>query len=145
MKTWILIAIMIIQHELGISLNQSKFSLCAQWSDVAVTFADQSCIGLQPTGIFINSQNNIFVTERQYGQILTVDGFGQIYVADCYNHRIVRWCKAKEGELIIGGNGQGEKTNQLSYPGSLSFDVDGNLYIADGGNNRIQRFDLICE
>ena len=33
----------------------------------------------------------------------------------------------------------------MSYPTGLSFDDEGNLYVADLENDRIQRFDLICE
>ncbi len=39
----------------------------------------------------------------------------------------------------IGGTGG----RRLSYPNTMKFDQYHNLYVADSGNNRIQRFDLI--
>ncbi len=47
-----------------------------------------------------------------------------------------------EGCAILGGNGQGEQANELNYPGGLALDRDGNFYVVDCLNNRIQRFDI---
>jgi len=68
---------------------------------------------------------------------------GQIYVADWDNHRVMRWCKgAKEGTRVVGGNGQGEQSDQFNGHNGLSFDRQGNLYVADYGNERIQKFEI---
>lgn len=57
---------------------------------------------------------------------------------------IVRWPKgATQGSTIMGGNSKRDKENEVNNPNSLSFDLDGNLYIADTGNNLIQRFYII--
>ncbi|CAF1467928.1 unnamed protein product [Adineta steineri] len=74
---------------------------------------------------------------------IVVDQFGQIYVADSSNHRVMRWQQgAKEGTIVAGGHGNGNLPNQLSYPTGLSFDRQGNLYVADHGNNRIQKIEI---
>ncbi|CAF1437822.1 unnamed protein product [Adineta ricciae] len=80
-------------------------------------------------------------------QGIFVDDLNQIYIADCGNDRIMRWREGdKNGEIIVGINyGQTECLNQLHSPTDISFDVQGNLYVADYGNHRIQRFDLNCE
>ncbi|CAF4399680.1 unnamed protein product, partial [Rotaria sordida] len=68
---------------------------------------------------------------------------GTIYVADRSNHRVMRWPQgAKQGTVIVGGNGQGEGANQFDHPIGLSFDRHGNLYVADQYNHRIQRFSI---
>jgi sugar lactone lactonase YvrE len=55
----------------------------------------------------------------------------------------MRWIEgAKEGTIIVGGNGKGEQSDQLNCPYGLSFDRDGNLYIADSYNHRIQKFEI---
>ncbi|CAF4155220.1 unnamed protein product, partial [Adineta steineri] len=55
--------------------------------------------------------------------------------------RVMRWCEGdKEGEIVVGGFGQ---ENQLNSPNCLSFDAEGNLYVADSVNDRIQKFEII--
>ena len=44
-----------------------------------------------------------------------------------------------EGQLIIGGPGAGR--GQFAAPAGLSLDAQGNLYVADSQNHRIQKFD----
>jgi sugar lactone lactonase YvrE len=75
-------------------------------------------------------------------QKVFVDQLGQIYVVDCGNHRVMRWPKeGKEGRIVVGGrNGKGAQSNQFNGPKGLAFDRDGNLYVADSGNHRIQKF-----
>ncbi len=71
---------------------------------------------------------------------VVVDQLGTVYVADYKNGRIMRWVKgATEGSVIVGGNGGGGQSNQLSGPFGLSFDRHGNLYVADFGNHRVQK------
>ncbi|CAF4284395.1 unnamed protein product, partial [Adineta steineri] len=75
-----------------------------------------------------------------------VDDLGQIYVADCGNYRIMRWCEGNaEGEVVVGGNGHGDQSNQLNYPSGLSFDNEENLYVADYNNHRIQKYEKILD
>ena len=53
----------------------------------------------------------------------------------------MRWMKgAREGSVVVGGNGQGEQANQFSDPLGLSFDRQNNLYVVDQSNNRVQKF-----
>ena len=72
-----------------------------------------------------------------------VDPLDTVYVADCGNARVMRWCNgATQGNVIVGGNGEGEQANQLNSPTGLSFDRHGNLYVAERGNERVQRFSI---
>ncbi|CAF5168134.1 unnamed protein product, partial [Rotaria magnacalcarata] len=55
----------------------------------------------------------------------------------------MRYLKGKkDGIVIIGGDELGDKPNQLSEPFDLSFDRNGNLYVADMSNYRIQMFKI---
>jgi DNA-binding beta-propeller fold protein YncE len=55
----------------------------------------------------------------------------------------MRWYNgAKKGTIVIGGNGEGERPNQLNHPQGLSFDRQGNLYVVDKSNNRVQKFNI---
>ena len=83
------------------------------------------------------------LTQLGYPRAILVDPFGQIYVADGDNHRVMRWREgAKEGIIVVGGNGQGSQANQLNFPVGLAFDSEGNLYVADSSNYRIQKFEI---
>ncbi|CAF4154698.1 unnamed protein product [Adineta steineri] len=58
----------------------------------------------------------------------------------------MRWCEGScEGSIVVGGNEEGEQPNQFNYPRGLSFDVQGNLYVVDYWNHRIQKFDIDSE
>ena len=44
---------------------------------------------------------------------------------------MMRWLKgAKEGSVIVGGNGRGDEPNQFNYPVDLAFDLENNLYVS---------------
>ena len=65
-----------------------------------------------------------------------------IYVSDCSNHRIVEWKKdATYGRIVAGGNGVGQRNDQLNYPRSVIVDYrTDSLIICDTGNKRVVRW-----
>lgn len=44
-------------------------------------------------------------------------------------------------QFVLAFGGHGEKPGQFQNPGGISVDPNGNVYVADTGNNRIQKFD----
>ncbi|CAF1435368.1 unnamed protein product [Adineta ricciae] len=76
----------------------------------------------------LNGPTGLFVTD-----------LGQIFVVDSNNNLIMRWNENdNKSEIVVGQDG----STNLYNPTGLSFDIDGNLYVADWGNDRIQRFDI---
>ncbi|HUA83193.1 MAG TPA: hypothetical protein VMB85_04995 [Bryobacteraceae bacterium] len=94
---------------------------------------------------------------------IAVDGSGNVYVADQQNNRILRFpapfkqtSSLIQPDLIIGqvdlnhnapNQGQNLPNSQSLYfssnsvrPVGLAFDSSGNLWVTDGGNNRVLRF-----
>ena len=74
------------------------------------------------------------------------DGAGNLYIADSSNNRIrkvdaagVISTVAGDGTQGFGGDGGPAATAQLDFPQDVALDGDGNLYIADSGNDRIRR------
>jgi hypothetical protein len=66
-----------------------------------------------------------------------------LYVADYNNHRIQRYPVgvSTNGTSVAGGNGQGSASYQLSLPYSVYVSkITNAIYIADSGNNRVQRW-----
>ena len=72
-----------------------------------------------------------------------VDGSGNIYVAEFGNHRIQKWAVGSTTGVTVAGSSNGvpgSAQNQLANPCGVYVDVSGNVYVADGGNNRIQKW-----
>jgi DNA-binding beta-propeller fold protein YncE len=68
------------------------------------------------------------------------DEQGDIFVADGYgNSRVVKY--DKDGHFLVQTPGHGSDPGQLDLPHSLQVDHEGNVYVADRSNNRIQVFD----
>ena len=67
-----------------------------------------------------------------------------IYIADCRNHRIVKWKLGENnGEIVAGGNGQGNRIDQLFWPTDVIVDENNkSLIICDQGNRRVVRWSL---
>ncbi len=56
---------------------------------------------------------------------------------------MISWLKgAREGTIVVGGNGEGKQPNQFNYPIDLSFDRQKNLYVVDSFNHRVEKFDV---
>jgi len=72
---------------------------------------------------------------------IAVDRAGRIYVADTFNHRVVRVSNMfGDGFTVLGGIGAGSGDNQFNQPTAVNVH-DGKLYIVDSANNRIVRID----
>jgi len=71
-----------------------------------------------------------------------MDPMGNFYVADYANTRIQLFLAGQfEGITIAGRTGvPGSNASLLMYPYSMKLDNQLNLYVADSGNHRIQRF-----
>jgi len=76
-----------------------------------------------------------------------VDGAGNVYVTDYYNHRVRKITAATgvittvAGTGVAGFLGEGGPATaaRLYYPVGIAVDGAGNLYIADGNNHRIRK------
>jgi hypothetical protein len=74
------------------------------------------------------------------GIVLDADKY--LFIVDNGNARIAG--SGPNGfRCLVGCFGRGNASNQLSYPMTLSFDIYGNMFAADRGNNRIQKFLLL--
>ena len=67
-----------------------------------------------------------------------IDGEGNVYVADSWNHRIQVF--DPQGRFLRKWGTEGEENGQFADPKGLATDGDGNVYVADSGNHRIQVF-----
>lgn len=74
---------------------------------------------------------------------VTLDSLGNVYVADTGNHRIQFFPAGQsEGRTIAGITGvPGTNSTQLTSPYTARLDSQLNLYVADTGGHRIQKFE----
>ena len=70
---------------------------------------------------------------------VALDGEGYLFIVDCYSGRIIG-SDSSGFRCLVGCSGIGNASNQLLAPFLLSFDIDGNMFVVDGGNHRIQKF-----
>jgi sugar lactone lactonase YvrE len=77
----------------------------------------------RPTGIVLDVEKNLFIV-------------------DSGNHRIVG-SSSNGFRCLVGCYGKGSQSNQLLDSSSFSFDRSGNMFVADTGNNRIQKFEYL--
>ncbi|CAF1478174.1 unnamed protein product [Adineta ricciae] len=75
-----------------------------------------------PIGIVLDAQKYLFILEQGSGRIMGEDANGF--------------------RCLVGCDGGGSQSHQLSAPCALSFDIDGNLFVIDNGNKRIQKFNF---
>ncbi|HEX4232180.1 MAG TPA: hypothetical protein VHZ07_26165 [Bryobacteraceae bacterium] len=79
-------------------------------------------------------------------QAIALDTAGNLYIADSGNNRVRRvglggiiTTVAGNGISGYSGDGAAAVNSEIANPTGLAFDQNGNLYIADNGNNAIRR------
>ena len=89
------------------------------------------------TGIFGTSALHLFVPCD-----ITLDSFGNLYVADTANHRIQFFRAGESNGTTIAGmtSTPGSANNRLDTPYGLAIDSQLNVYVVDNKNYRIQKF-----
>lgn len=83
-----------------------------------------------PHGLFVDKDGYIWTTDQETHQVLKMDAQGNI--------RLIL------GRRNFSGTGRfdnGYQVNLLKAPSDVALDSEGNIYVADGGNFRIVKFD----
>ncbi|CAF1397009.1 unnamed protein product, partial [Rotaria sp. Silwood1] len=102
----------------------------AQWAQNGVTVAGGHGPG--------NSTNQLF----NPWDLFVDDDDQRIVIADRKNHRIVQWkIGDTNGQVVAGGNGQGNRLDQLDTPIDVLIDKKtDSLIISERGNRRVVRW-----
>ena len=80
--------------------------------------------------------------DGQFRQVtdMTWDAAGNTYISDGYiNSRVAK--VDKNGKWLMSFGEPGDQPGQFNTPHSIAADAQGNIYVADRGNRRIQVFD----
>lgn len=128
---------------------------------------------IMPHGLEIDAKDNIWVTDVALHQVIKYDSSGKelmvlgqenergndsihfnlptdiavskngsFYVSDGYgNSRIIKF--SSNGEYLFEWGVFGKNKNEFNIPHGLDLDDEGNVYVADRENNKIQKFDSL--
>jgi len=101
----------------------------AKWKENSIMVAGDISHG--------NELNQLLHPEDIY-----VDDDQTIYITDCDNHRIVEWKNgAKNGQIVAGGKGKGNRSDQLNAPTDVILDKATNsIIVCDTGNKRVMQW-----
>ena len=99
-----------------------------------------------PDGQFVLQWGSFGTAPGQFNEPwgIAVDEKGYVYVADTWNHRIQKF--DPQGNLLaswgyfVNTEGKLEQPGGFWGPRAIVIDHEGNLYVADTGNKRIQKF-----
>ncbi|CAF1140418.1 unnamed protein product [Adineta ricciae] len=83
--------------------------------------------------------NGTASNQLDYPQGIFVDVNFDLYVADCYNHR-VQWFQLEQSNATtIAGQGSTENNIRLYFPTGILLDAENYIFILESGNGRIIR------
>ncbi|MBL8057018.1 MAG: SMP-30/gluconolactonase/LRE family protein, partial [Anaerolineales bacterium] len=120
--------------------------------DVYVADANNSRVQVySPAGTWLRSWGSLGTGAGQFDAVsdIAIDGAGRVFVAetphsDAYpprddpaNHRVQVFTAA--GGLLTTFGISGTAPGEFRYPNGLDLDTAGHLYVADTGNNRVQK------
>ena len=72
---------------------------------------------------------------------LAMDDDGALYVADYDRHEVRRYRNGEtQGTIVAGGNGSGNRLNQLYHPTYVFVDRDRSLYVSERENHRVTKW-----
>ncbi|CAF1641800.1 unnamed protein product, partial [Rotaria magnacalcarata] len=102
----------------------------ANWTQNGVTIAGGNGEGGAPNQLY-------------YPQGLFVDDNQAVVMADWKNNRVMKWKNrdTTNGQVVAGGNGAGNRLNQLNGPTDVLIDKETDSFIiCDAGNQRVVRW-----
>ena len=96
-------------------------------------------------GVTIAGGNGAGAGANQLGpESIYLDSAGNVYIADEVNGRVLKFppmsTSATYGTTVAGGNGIGNSLNQMNEPRGMYVDRNGNIYVADQTDNRVQKW-----
>lgn len=150
------------------SLNENHNSIAIV---AGVGFAGTTSTSLRnPRGIFVNDNLDLYIADcfnhrvqffkagqfvgitvsetvgsmlLRYPTAVMVDGNDHLYIVDTENNRIIR-SELNGFRCLIGcSRSHGSASYELYHPENMAFDTQGNIYVSDRKNYRIQKFFLV--
>ena len=101
-----------------------------------------SSFGLTVAGLGVSGSNASQLSSPE--DIIRDEKSGALYIADTFNHRIMRYLRNEStGTIVAGGNNAGNSNIQLYYPTGIRFCVSTDiLMIVNYGTNNIVQWKI---
>jgi len=129
-------------------LNRPKFNSSISWNTNAITVWNGTHVGQQPTGIFINIHDRIYLTDRENNRILIWYNESFILNESISQNLINSWSIfVTDDDEIIVGNGRFIKAKSESILfvnnscADLFVDIMNSLYCSSPNENRILKLE----
>ena len=110
--------------------------------DVTMVFGRKQEASDKETGPLEHPNPPLPADEGRFRQVTDMawDPAGNVYISDGYiNSRVAK--ADKNGNWLKSWGTKGNKPGEFTTPHSIAADAQGNIYVADRGNRRIQVFD----
>jgi DNA-binding beta-propeller fold protein YncE len=110
--------------------------------DVLMVFGRKQEASDKETGPLEHPNPPLPAEEGRFRQVTDMawDPAGNVYISDGYiNSRVAK--ADKNGNWLKSWGSKGNKPGEFTTPHSIAADAQGNIYVADRGNRRIQVFD----
>ncbi|CAF0868125.1 unnamed protein product [Adineta steineri] len=88
------------------------------------------------------NQNQQILIENIASYGLVMDKYGFLYISDILKNEVKRWKMGEynEGIVVAGGNGQGDRFDELNNPTFIFVDEDQSVYVSDSFNHRVMKW-----
>ena len=88
-----------------------------------------------------NDSNGQVIISNILSHGLAMDDEGSLYVSDFEKNEVRRYGQDDVmGTVVAGGNGKGDRLNQLNCPRHIFVDCDHSIYVSDRENHRVMKW-----
>lgn len=104
-----------------------------------VNGSDDQVHKINSNGVWVTSYGSKGTNELNAPMGIAINGDGYVYITNTEynNYNIARFTSSGVFVEYIGSTGSGD--GQFNYPAGIAIDSNNNIFIADSGNNRIQK------
>ncbi len=132
----------------GQLLNPKGTAIDSRGNIYVVDSGNHRIVKFDPKGAFVTQWGTNGSGPGQFKDDpwgVAVDAQGNVYVADTWNHRIQKFDGSgafitQWGTFTDTGGTATDRGGQFWGPRAIAFDSEGNLYVTDTGNKRVQKF-----